>query len=141
MRALQFPLTRISIFFILGILAGYGFNPDHFLISFLLIFGLAIFIFSYIKNNFFGISCFLLSFVIGTTTQVFHANIWQGHHYVKQLKNSDQASIVELTIYQKLKNTTYNTRYVAKVNTYNHKKSCGKLLLNRHKAKNRCTNL
>ncbi len=130
MRALQFPLMRISIFFIIGILVGNLVKPHIFLITFILVFGTAIFVFSYLKNNFFGISCFLLSFVIGTTTQVFHANIWQDHHYIKQLKNSDQARIVELTIYQKLKSTAQNTRYVAKVNTYNHKKSCGKLLLN-----------
>jgi competence protein ComEC len=130
MKPLHFPLTRITLFFILGILVGFYGKINLFWTSLLLIFGILIFLFSFFKNKFFGVSCFILSFFIGITTQVFHANIWENYHYTKQIGSSEKPHLLEVTLKEKLKNTYLNTRFIATVNQFDSKKSCGKIIFN-----------
>jgi competence protein ComEC len=137
MKALQFPLIRITLFFVLGILFAFHTEPTLFwtvllsTISFL-VFGICYFFST--KNDFnklyFGVSAFLLSFCIGVTTQTIHTSIFRENHYMNHIGLVDKEHSIEITLKEKLKNTAFNSRFVANVNRFDNKKSCGKIILN-----------
>ncbi len=137
MKALKFPLIRITLFFVIGILFAFYIKPSIiFTFSFLIIAFFAFGVCFYLsqKNSFqksyFGISVFVLSFFIGISTQVIHTQIFRENHYINQIGLVEKQHIVELTLKEKLKNTVFNSRFVAIVNRFDNKKSCGKIILN-----------
>lgn len=130
MKPLHFPLIRITIFFLIGILVSYYFEPSLFWTLCTLLIGVSCFILSYFKNKFFGYWCFALSFLIGLSCQVFHSNIFDENHYIKQIGLTEKQHLLEITLKEKLKNTNLNSRFVANINRFDNKKSCGKFILN-----------
>ena len=137
MKVLQFPLTRITLFFVAGILSAFYFKPDLYsvflcLCIFSVVFLLS-FLFSIKKINqkiHFAIATYLLSFCIGATTLVAHNGYFDKKNYIHLITEPDKQYAIALTLKEKLKTTAYNERYVASVNYIDGRKTEGKILLN-----------
>ncbi len=130
MKPIQFPLARITLFFILGILVTYYGKPSFSISVSFLFLGILIFAFGYLKTQYFGVSCFILSFAIGISTLVFHTTVFDKNHFTNQIGTIEKKHLLEITLKEKLKNTLQNTRFVATVNRFDNKKSCGKIIFN-----------
>ncbi len=134
MNLLQFPLAKVTIGFILGLLVAFYFTPGLYMGISVFMFGFAVFIFLYlavkkniIKPVFFGLSVFIFSFVLGVFTQILHNEVLAKSHYVHHISGNPQ--ITNLTLQTKLKPNAYNYRYYAQVNSVDNQKSSGTVLI------------
>jgi competence protein ComEC len=137
MKVLRFPLARITIYFVLGILfATYAKITPQTTFCLLSISAVLFFIFyffankNFIQKAYFGIFTFFLSFVIGITTQVVHNDYFQKDNYIHFCTTENKNHLLEVTLREKLKSSNFNNRYIAVVNRFDNEKSSGKLLLN-----------
>lgn len=143
MKILQFPLTRISLFFILGLLLYQkGIQPNSFVVFISLFAGLVVLavLHRYAKKrnvyNGFGWLVALLSIALGFSTAAFHQDSRSRLHY-SNLTEDQVTYHFQLTLHEKLKSTKKNQRYVAIIKSINHRKSQGTILLNiRHSPQN-----
>ena len=143
MKILQFPLARIGLFFILGLLLYQkGFQPNGFLVFISLFVGLVVLAtmhrYAKKRNVFkgFGWLVTLLAIALGLSTAAFHQDNRSRFHY-SHLTEDQVPYHFQLTLYEKLKSTKKNQRYVAIIKSVNHRKSEGSILLNiRHSAQN-----
>lgn len=143
MKILQFPLTRISLFFILGLLLYQkGIQPNSFVVFISLFAGLVVLavLHRYAKKrnvyNGFGWLVALLSIALGFSTAAFHQDTKSQLHY-SHLTEDQVAYHFKLNLHEKLKSTKKNQRYVAIIKSINHRKSQGTILLNiRHSPQN-----
>lgn len=143
MIILQFPLARIGLFFILGLLLYQkGFQPNGFVVFIFLFVGLVGLVtmhrYANKRNAFksFGWLVALLSVVLGLSTAAFHQDTRSRLHY-SHLTEDQVPYHFQLTLHEKLKSTKKNQRYVAIIKSINHRKSLGKILLNiRHSSQN-----
>ena len=137
MKVLRFPLARITIYFVLGILfATYAKITPQTTFCLLAISAFLFLIFyffankNFIQKAYFGIFTFFLSFVIGITTQVVHNDYFQKDNYIHFCTTENKNHLLQVTLREKLKSSNFNNRYIAVVNRFDNKKSSGKLLLN-----------
>jgi competence protein ComEC len=137
MKVLQFPLTRISIGFVSGIIFAYYFHLPLLLLFFLLsifssIFGVLYFLFKNKSKNvsYFGLSTYLLSFLIGISTQVVHTDHFQKSNYIHNTTVFEQPHSISVIIREKLKNSPFSYRYEAIVNRVDKKEHTGRIILN-----------
>jgi len=143
MIILQFPLARIGLFFILGLLLYQkGFQPNGFVVFIFLFVGLVglvtMHLYANKRNAFksFGWLVALLSVVLGLSTAAFDQDTRSRLHY-SHLTEDQVPYHFQLTLHEKLKSTKKNQRYVAIIKSINHRKSLGKILLNiRHSSQN-----
>lgn len=141
MKILQFPLARVSLFFILGLLLYQkGIQPKDFVIVIILLGGLVLLIAihhlhkKWSTSNGFGWLTALLAVVLGFSTAALHQDTGSRLHYSHFTE--DQVSYrFQLTIQEKLKNTKKNERYVAVLKSINHRKCEGTILLNIRQSK------
>ena len=137
MKVLQFPLIKITICFVLGIIF-YPISKPSFstsiglvILSFLIA---AVCFFLLTKNKIthtiFGVFTLLTSFFIGNFAQICHDDTRNKSHYFHQIGTLVDEPQFELTILEKLKNTTKNDRYITQVYRLNNKASSGKIILN-----------
>jgi len=130
---IQFPLMRISVGFLSGLLLAFWLKPGWEIGGFLmasavLIFGI-IFLIANKKNTpLFGVATLYFSVCLGIFTWVLHADLLRSNHYLHQITSENQ--LVELVLEEKLKPNHYNHRYFAQVKTVDNQKSYGTLLLN-----------
>ena len=137
MKVFQFPLVKITLFFVLGILFAYFAKP---LINFvigLLFLGFLILGLTYYKslkssvfNLHFGIATCVVLFLSGIFTQTIHNDLYQKDHYFHQINGQNKKHILEVSITEKLKFSAFNNRFVANVKSLDNKKSSGKIILN-----------
>ena len=137
MKIAAFPLTRITISFIIGIIAGYEYEIISIYIFLILFVALLLFITSYFVSKkqganrvFFGISTYALAFVIGLTTQIIHTDSYQENNYIHYKNVFDNTHELTITIREKLRSSNYNDRYVVLIKKINRSKSSGRILLN-----------
>jgi competence protein ComEC len=140
MKVLQLPLAKITIIFVLGILAAYFLKANTVIVFSIL--GISTILFSIAYYSFktnrkslilFGITTYLLAFSIGITTQTIHNESIQKNNYTHYKNIFDKKHTFTLTLREKLKNTTYNERYIAQLNTIDGQKITGKIQLNIYK--------
>lgn len=137
MKTLEFPLARITISFVLGILIAYYLKPTpEFVFALLFIAGI-IFSISYFLSKrkttnavYFGLTTYLLAFGIGASTQIVHTDYFQKNNYVHCKSVFDQPHWISLTLREKLKSTSFNERYIAIINQIDGRKYSGRVLLN-----------
>lgn len=137
MTILNFPLSKITLSFLLGILFTYYTKPDP---EFIFIVLITLFLFlalsfylakkDFLQKNFFGILSYLVCFCIGCTTLLLHTDSHQKRHYIHQTENNSSPSLIQLTITEKLKSGTYNQRYIAQIQKIDTVKNTGTVLLN-----------
>jgi competence protein ComEC len=137
MKVLDFPLTKITIWFLFGILFCYYCKPSlHIAIS---VFIVAIILFTILYflikrskrfTTFFGINTYFISFVIGILTLLLHTNSLQKSNYIHCKKAFENPQIITFTLREKLKSNAYNDRFTAIINTINRKNYSGKIIVN-----------
>jgi competence protein ComEC len=137
MKVLQFPLTRITIAFVLGILTAFYAKPN--LQTTLVLLLIAFFTFgityyfskkSLFPSLYFGISTYFLSFFIGLTTQITHTDSFQKSNYIHYNSIFEKPHVFSVSLREKLKSSNFNDRYIALVNRIDQEKSSGRILLN-----------
>ncbi|MEA9413362.1 ComEC/Rec2 family competence protein [Flavobacterium sp. PL02] len=137
MKVLQFPLVRITISFIIGILLAYYLSLS---LTFTFVpLGTAtllfcgFYYFSTIKpkrTTYFGIATYLLACCIGITTQTLHTESFQKNNYSNYEGIYDKPHLIDCIISEKLKSNNYSDRYIASVNQIDQKPASGKIILN-----------
>ena len=137
MKVLDFPLTKITIWFLFGILFCYYCKPSLDIAISVFIVAIILFTILYflIKRNkrfttFFGINTYFISFVIGILTLLLHTNSLQKSNYIHCKKAFETPQIITFTLREKLKSNAYNDRFTAIINTINRKNYSGKIIVN-----------
>jgi competence protein ComEC len=136
MNVLQFPLAKITIVFVLGIVMGYYFSPDSNLLFVLLaitgiVFGALFFLAKqFYKTVYFGTIVYVLAAIIGAVTLVVHTESFQKSNYTHHKAVFDKPHLFTVVLREKLKSTPQNNRYIALVNQIDNAKSSGRIILN-----------
>ncbi len=136
MKILQFPLTKIVFWFVLGIVFSNEFEPNpntnFLLIGIFLVLFIVTLYFSkrdFIQKIYFGIATYLLFFQIGCTTQVIHNEFYNKDNYIHFIKNETEHHVVELVLREKLKGSATTDKYIGLVKRLDDKVCSGKILV------------
>ena len=137
MKVLQFPLARMTIGFLTGILVAYYFKPTPSFVFELLFIASCVFVIAYFfsKRNaanaiYFGLATYFLAFGIGASTQIIHTDSFQKSNYIHEKSIFDKPHLISVAIKEKLRSSAYNDRYIVLVNQIDGKKKSGRILLN-----------
>lgn len=137
MRILLFPISRITFCFVLGIATAFYAQLSPKIVWAALFLSFLICLLFYFKSQkefrnsiCFGIAVCCLSFSSGIITQISHTDIYQKNHYVHQIQNPEEIHLWEVVLKEKIKTTTKNLRYIAKVEKIDGKNCTGQVLLN-----------
>lgn len=137
MKILQFPLSKITLGFILGILiCPLTVQSLSIIFGILFLFIILLIGIQQIKSktifqkNCFGVVTFLASVSLGISIQAIHKQTYNKDHYIHYIQNQEINYQTEVEVTEKLKNTVKNARYIVKINTLNNNKSFGKAILN-----------
>ncbi len=133
----KFPLSRITVFFTLGIITFYYLKIPLFIIVSLLFISLFLNLYFLIKDYkslaesyFFGISLCFLFFCIGSNTLLIRNSIFDKNHYVNLDANFNEPHFFELIIREKLKSSIKHHRFFANIIAIDNKTNSGKVLIN-----------
>ena len=136
MKILQFPLTRVTTWFVLGIIFSYFFNPSPsttLVISGLLLLSFVTTLYlskkDYIQKIYFGVATYLLFFQIGSTSLVIHNEFHYKDNYIHLLKKDTDNHYVELVLREKLKGSAKIDKYIGLVKRLDNKVCSGKVLV------------
>jgi competence protein ComEC len=136
-KILQFPLARIFIGFLFGILLCRIVSPNSIFIFSCLLFGIIVLYISSLysqKNSLynllFGIFVFLASFLLGISTSLIHKENSNPYHYTNQINDYEKVHVLDLLLVEKLKSTQKNKRYITAVQNIDSERSFGKVILN-----------
>jgi len=134
MKILKFPLARIAIWFILGVLAAFYIEPSpKFSLLFcgtsLIIFGIAYYFSKkdFLQKIYFGIAAYVVFFCIGISTQAIHNERFSKNHYSHKIDEYNH--YVEVVLHEKLRSNASNERYIAEVCSIDTSNAKGKILL------------
>jgi competence protein ComEC len=137
MKVLQFPLARITIGFLTGILVAYYFKPAVSFVFSSLFIASSVFVVAYFWSKrkivnpiYFGLATFFLAFTIGTCTQIIHTDSYQESNYIHRKSIFEKSHLVSVTIREKLRSSAYNDRYIVLVNQIDNSANTGRILLN-----------
>lgn len=137
MKVLQFPLSRITFSFILGIISIYYWSISPIIICTGALLFATLFLICYAtKRNspkkilFTGLTIYGLSFFIGGTALILNTDSYRTNHYIHCDSIFKSPQQITLVIREKLKGTANNERYIAIVHSINSKSYNGKLILN-----------
>ncbi len=137
MKALQFPLIKITLFFVLGIFFAFYIKLQPIFVVSILSIGFIFLGYSFFKSknnlfqdNYFGISALLFSFLIGISSQTLHSDLLQKNNYSHQIDFTEKKHFLEVSLKEKLKFSEFNDRYMAIVKRLNNQQSSGKIILN-----------
>ena len=140
MKVLQFPLARVTLVFIVGIVFTYYTQPSSQLVfSYLFIAALFSAVAYYWctqkphHNQYFGLAIFGLAFAVGMSTQTIHTDSYQKNHFTQLPNIFEQPHTFTIVLKEKLKSTAINQRYVALVNQIDTAKCSGKIVFNINK--------
>jgi len=138
MKSFQFPLTKVAIGFVLGLLLAHYLQLDlaYGLVGILCLFFIYLLTYILVKNKilkpiFYGLSVLVYSLALGIFTQVLHNDILHKNHYFHKISADKQ--IIRLTLETKLKPNAYNHRFYAQINGLDNHKVIGKLLVSINK--------
>ena len=137
MKILQFPLTKITIGFILGIIL-FRFITLYSSFVFLgLTIGIVFLFFLHLKSQnskiikqLFGIITLLLSVLIGISTAIINKETSIQNHYINQKHDFESQHNLKIILVEKIKNSTKNFRYIARIKDIDSEKSSGKIIFN-----------
>ncbi len=134
---MQFPLARITIGFVIGILLAYYSQPYPEIVFILLSIAILGFVVAYlfsirnfVNTIYFGITTYILALGIGATTQIIHTNLYQKTNYIHTKNIFEKPHLVSVIIREKLKSSSFNDRYIALINQVDQTNSSGRILLN-----------
>jgi competence protein ComEC len=135
MEIFRFPLVRVALFFVAGIIWADCSKPDAALmltVTVMCVLALAIsFVWARQRPKsriYFGVFLSLAALCCGAITQTTHCYYNQrGHYFSENLNNGKHA--VCFTIESRLKNSAAGARYIANINAIDNKPSNGKILI------------
>jgi competence protein ComEC len=137
MKVLQFPLARITVGFVLGILSTHYIKPEIGFVFALVIISCISFFIAYLWSTrnvvnpiYFGLATTFLAFSIGISTQMIHTDSFKESNYSRSKDIFEKTHLISVTVREKLRSSTFNDRYVVLVNQIDDKVNTGKLLLN-----------
>ena len=137
MKVLQFPLAKITIGFITGILVAYYFKPTIPLVFSFLFVAASSFIVAFFVSKkkdinpiYFGLTTYFLAFGIGASTQIIHTDSFQSSNYTRSKAAFENPHLVSFTIREKLRSSSFNDRYIVLVNQIDDSLKTGRILLN-----------
>lgn len=140
MKVWQFPLARITLGFVFGILFAYFGKLDPTIALILLgvstlAFCVAFYIAQrqWIQKTTFGLATYFLSLCIGMSTYTLHLGANQSNNYIHHFSNSEATPTLEVVLREKLKGSPFNYRYVAVVKQINQQSCTGRILVNCNK--------
>lgn len=137
MNIMSFPLTRITIAFVLGIFFEHYVKTSlesTFLLLFVsgIVFGISYFFSKQNSKNkyYFGFATYFLALSIGITTQTIHIDSFRQSNYSNIQEIFEKPHLISMSIREKWRSTGTNDRYVAIVNKIDSTESTGRILLN-----------
>ena len=137
MKVIHFPLARITIGFLTGILVAYYFKPAVSFVFSTLFIATCVFVIVYflskkntINTIYFGLATYFLAFTIGTSTQIIHTNSFQQSNYIHSKAIFEKPHLVAVSVREKLRSSAYNDRYIVLVNQVDNVVKTGRVLLN-----------
>jgi competence protein ComEC len=137
MEQLKFPLTRITIAFVLGMILGFYLKPSPEIVFTIISLSVIVFGISYFLSKqktinpfYFGCATYFMALAIGTTTQIVHTDSFQKSNYLHLQAVFDNPHQIEVTVREKLRSSSYNDRYIALINQIDDSIFTGKVLLN-----------
>ncbi|RZJ55056.1 MAG: ComEC family competence protein [Flavobacterium sp.] len=137
MKVLDFPLVRITISFLIGIVVSYYWQPALSTAIFILLIAAVLFTVIYFLsrknkklNLFFGICVNFISFGIGFLSLLINTDSYQESNYTHFKNAFEKDHLITLTLREKLKSNDYNDRYIGVLNTIDDKKYTGKIIVN-----------
>jgi competence protein ComEC len=137
MKVLDFPLVKITIPFIFGLLVSYYCQPPLKASLIFLGFSTILFCASYFisKRNkkaktFFSINSFLLSFFVGICVLLFHTDTFDKSNYTYSKTVFENQQFITFTLREKLKSNDYNDRYIGLINSIGDKFYSGRIIVN-----------
>lgn len=137
MKVLQFPLAKITIGFIVGIIIVHQFQLSVSVVFSTLGLAFVLFIITYfltqknrINSLYFGVATYLLAFGIGSSAQIIHTNSFQESNYIHSKAIFEKPHSISVIIREKLRSSIQNDRYIVLVNQVDNKAKTGRILLN-----------
>ncbi|WP_163392030.1 ComEC/Rec2 family competence protein [Flavobacterium limi] len=137
MKVLDFPLIKITICFTIGILTAYYWQPDLFLVNCTILTALFSFTASYFfsgkRNKYivvFTVNTYLLSFLIGCLTLLYHTESLQKTNYANCKEVFEKPQSITLCLREKLKGNDYHDRYIALVRKIENHNYSGRIIIN-----------
>ena len=144
MKVLQYPLTQLTLFFVIGIIFNRYFNFElntglYFLVVSFLLF-VAVFLINYRRKNaisirIFTLVTFVLSFAVGHFSAVLHQHANKENHYSQSNAFGAESVYMKVILVERWKPTEKNNRFAAELYSLNGGASSGKILLNFRKDK------
>ncbi len=135
MKIMHFPLARLTILFVCGIviartISSPGLIPIMGLASMLVLFAVYMLSRKYDRIQLgFGIASAVCAVLLGFSTQQLHSDSNRANHYLN-FAHDHEFNSLELVLREQFKTTAKNERFVATVQTINGRSSQGLLLLN-----------
>ncbi|WP_026728468.1 ComEC/Rec2 family competence protein [Flavobacterium denitrificans] len=137
MKVFDFPLFRITLWFLIGILFFYNVPVQNTITTIALTVGTSAVLVLYFlskKNkklvSYFGLSIYFTSFFIGGFTLITHTDSLQKSSYIHYEKAFQSSQQIIFTVREKLKSNSYSDRYTAIIKTINGKNYSGKIIVN-----------
>ena len=135
MKIVQFPLFKVTIFFVFGIIFSHYFDFQVFNLLIVLACSMLLLVVLFrlkfkLKSILISLTIFISSFLIGLLSHSIHKEINNKKHYIHSILKDKGESQIEIVIIEKLKDSPTNFRYIAEVNQLNSEPKCGKILLN-----------
>ncbi len=136
MYVLKYPIAKVSICFVAGILFAVYFPLSKLLVFTITSISLVSFIASYFiskrkaSSPYFAASFIAISFCLGMFTHEVHDLKQDSQHYSQQSKVFDKLHELQIVLLQRLKPTAFTERYIGKIQQIDGNTSKGKILIN-----------
>ena len=137
MKILQFPIFRVTIWFVLGIIFSTYIQFSWKIVCCSLAIAIAAFAFYFLQAQktmkqqpSFAICLYFIFLLLGQLTTIAHNDSFHKNHYINQASNFDKMHVFKIVILEKLKNSANYSRYFARIIDVDNKKQEGKILLN-----------
>lgn len=136
MKVLHFPLTKLTISFVIGLIFAHYYTFSSNLIGTLIIglFLITVLLHLLPKKKsstlLFGIISNIMMLLIGITTPIIHNDTSNQKHYTKDKSVYLNSKSIIVVVKEKLKNSAYANRYVAELKTIDKEERIGSILLN-----------
>ena len=136
MDVLKFPIAKVTLCFVAGILFTVYFPLNRFSALAIIVIALATFIAAYFLTAhkayslYFASALFFVSFSLGLLTNELHDAKQDSNHFLHYLQESQKNHQIQVVLLQRLKPTPYAERYIGKVVNIDGNPSSGKIVVN-----------
>lgn len=137
MKVLDFPLFKITISFIIGVLISYYCHPEmKIAFAFAGVSGLLLLLSYFLSkrnknySTFFGICSNLISLSVGLCVIIIHTDSFDKRNYTHSQSAFEKQQYITFTLREKLKSNDYNDRYIGLINAIDNKIFTGRIIVN-----------